>query len=486
MRTLTTILATATTASAALAQVPPLPSPRPLLDQFGQSYDAAGYATAILGDMVLVGSRGADVGALNAGKVCAYHRSGGRWTQSASIVEPVPVARAEFGRSVTLLAGHAIVGAASADGSGRIVAVTRSGTGFGGQSELVSPNRTSGDRFAERVASSGSWLAVAAPGRGGVGAVDLFRLADGTWAFAATLAPPPSVAGSGFGSSVAVFGNTLAVGMSGDATLGEGAGAVVAYELAAGSWSATGVLRAPDGAAGDLFGSSVACNGEVLAAGAYRDDGGVIDCGSAYVFRRIGASWQYAQKLFPENSVGTADFGYSVAASSGRIIVGAPSAVIEGSRRGAAYVYEDRGGFFVPVLRIGAPGEGAVAFAGTSVAAGGPDVIVGAPLDTSAGAYSGGAGIVDLAADCDADGQPDAIELATGQVDADADGVPDACQCAGDFNGDGFANGLDLGILLGAWGTSSPFYPRADMDGSGTVDGFDLGQMLFNWGPCGG
>lgn len=58
-----------------------------------------------------------------------------------------------------------------------------------------------------------------------------------------------------------------------------------------------------------------------------------------------------------------------------------------------------------------------------------------------------------------------------------------ACEfnsCAGDLNLDGAVNGLDLGLLLTAWGMDGP----ADLDQSGAVDGVDLGMLLSNWGPC--
>ena len=42
-------------------------------------------------------------------------------------------------------------------------------------------------------------------------------------------------------------------------------------------------------------------------------------------------------------------------------------------------------------------------------------------------------------------------------------------------------NGDDLGIMLGAWGTSSAV---ADLDGNGAVNGDDLGILLGAWGPC--
>ncbi|MEI6474596.1 MAG: hypothetical protein WCO75_04320, partial [Planctomycetota bacterium] len=51
----------------------------------------------------------------------------------------------------------------------------------------------------------------------------------------------------------------------------------------------------------------------------------------------------------------------------------------------------------------------------------------------------------------------------------------------GDLNHDGLTNGADLGVLLGAWGTSG-YDCRADLDDDGTVGGGDLGILLGHWG----
>lgn len=52
--------------------------------------------------------------------------------------------------------------------------------------------------------------------------------------------------------------------------------------------------------------------------------------------------------------------------------------------------------------------------------------------------------------------------------------------CPGDFNGDGFVDGADLGNMLGSWGAGG----SADLNGDGVVDGGDLGLLLGGWGPC--
>jgi hypothetical protein len=49
-----------------------------------------------------------------------------------------------------------------------------------------------------------------------------------------------------------------------------------------------------------------------------------------------------------------------------------------------------------------------------------------------------------------------------------------------DLDCDGSVNGLDLGALLGAWGTCDGC--PADLDGDGAVNGLDLGALLGAWG----
>jgi hypothetical protein len=53
--------------------------------------------------------------------------------------------------------------------------------------------------------------------------------------------------------------------------------------------------------------------------------------------------------------------------------------------------------------------------------------------------------------------------------------------CPEDLNGDGIVNGADLGLMLGAWGTSDP---DADVNDDGLVNGADLGLLLGAWGDC--
>ena len=54
--------------------------------------------------------------------------------------------------------------------------------------------------------------------------------------------------------------------------------------------------------------------------------------------------------------------------------------------------------------------------------------------------------------------------------------------CPGDFDGNGVVDGSDLGLFLGAWGTSPC---SLDLDGDGACNGADLGILLGSWGACG-
>ena len=56
--------------------------------------------------------------------------------------------------------------------------------------------------------------------------------------------------------------------------------------------------------------------------------------------------------------------------------------------------------------------------------------------------------------------------------------------CPGDITQNGAVDGVDLAIVLGAWGTSGQGEFKADIDRDGVVSGTDLAYVLGGWGPC--
>ena len=68
------------------------------------------------------------------------------------------------------------------------------------------------------------------------------------------------------------------------------------------AWSQQAKLNASDGAVSDFFGYSVALDGDLALIGAYLDDDGAIDSGSAYIFRGSGSQWLQEDKLTASDS----------------------------------------------------------------------------------------------------------------------------------------------------------------------------------------
>jgi FG-GAP repeat len=176
-------------------------------------------------------------------------------------------------------------------------------------------------------------------------------------------------AGAAFGTSVATAGPLMVVGAP---MLGGGVAYV--YRRGAGGWRESAQLRAPDTHAGDFFGGAVAITGTTIVVGADNHD----NTGAAYVFAKEGPGWHLSAELAGADDRPGRGFGYSVAIGAGTIVVGAPTPALG---TGTAYVFR-RGRYgwrSAAELRPEfAPLGG---FFGFSVAASGPEAVIGEPGD---------------------------------------------------------------------------------------------------------
>ena len=160
----------------------------------------------------------------------------------------------------------------------------------------------------------------------------------------AELTASDGAAGDQFGSSVAISGNTLVVG-SPYATVCSNyqPGAAYVFTESASGWTQSAKLTASDGAAYDGFGSSVAISGNTLVVGAsVATVGGVSDRGAAYVFAEPGSGWASmteSAKLTASDGAAGDQFGSSVAISGNTLVVGSPLARVCNSEQGAAYLF---------------------------------------------------------------------------------------------------------------------------------------------------
>lgn len=251
-----------------------------------------------------------------------------------------------------------------------------------------------GGGFGTSLALSGDTLAVGVPqAENGAGVVMVFaRNAAGQWVWSATLngstLGSATVPVNDFGRAVALGGDTLAVGAPLAAEANSGAVFVFRRNSATGAWSSVRSLVAPLGPRA-LFGHAVALSGDTLVAGAplYTLEQGAVQIRER---NRGGAdAWGLAlsQPGPPGgNEYGGSEFGAAVAVAGNTALVGAPT---EANSPGTAYLYaRDSAGVWAAAGQLVARAmlvEGSAY--GQAVALMGTHAIVAAPSVELAGPY---------------------------------------------------------------------------------------------------
>ena len=339
--TATSILASiAALASATLSQSQTLndlcPELATLVASDGAAFDGFGGSVSLSGDTLAVGVPSDDVGAnVNQGSVRVFVRSGSAWTLQSTLTAADGSASDQFGASVSL-SGDTLavgvptdaVGANTNQGSVRVF--VRSGTVWTAQATVTASDGAAYDGFGRSVSLSGDWLAVGVQQDdvGGVvdqGSVRVFLRSLAAWGPQATLTASDGAASDRFGVTVSLDGDTLAVGVPYDVVGANGSqGSVRVFTRGSAGWTAQATLTASDGASADLFGHSVSLSGGVLAVGApYDDVGGIAEQGSVRMFARSGGVWNPQQTLTASDGA-TADlFGDAVSLSGDTLAVGA-------------------------------------------------------------------------------------------------------------------------------------------------------------------
>ncbi len=300
---------------------------------------------------------------------------------------------------------------------------------------LKASNTGAGDHFGESVAVSGDTVVVGAFGESsaatgvngdqsdnselGAGAVYVFVRSAGGWSQQAYLKASNTYRGDHFGDSVAVSGDTVVVGASGedssaigvngdqkdDSTLS--AGAAYVFVRSGESWSQQAYLKASNTEAIDAFGESVAVSGDTLVVGAMgessdadgvgsdQSDNSADGAGAAYVFTRLGTTWSQQAYLKASSSAVFDRFGYSVAVSADTLVVGAygedsNATGVNGDENnddfmdsGAAYVFVRNDRIWSQEAYLKASNTGREDVFGLSVAVSGDTVVVGAYREKS-------------------------------------------------------------------------------------------------------
>ncbi len=262
---------------------------------------------------------------------------------------------------------------------------------FTQQQKLLAADAAADDLFGTSVAISGETIVVGVPGDSGAaglfqGSTYVFVRSAGVWSQQQKLeAADP--ADDSFGVSVAISGETIVVGAPfDDGAAGFAQGSAYVFVRSAGVWSQQQKLEAADPASDDSFGVSVAISGETVVVGSNQGS-------AAYVFMRSAGVWSQQQKLEAADAAEGEGFGNSLAISGETVVVGA---VFDddagGINQGSAYVFVRSGGVWSQQQKLlaadAAEGDGF----GESVAISGETIVVGARFDSgAAGLFQGSA-----------------------------------------------------------------------------------------------
>ncbi len=317
--------------------------------------DRFGFSVALAGDTAVIGAFGDDDKGVNSGAAYVYTRDApGIWTLQAKLTATDSAPDDRFGFSVALDGDTALIGTERDSDkeveSGAAYVYTRDASGaWIPQAKLTASDDAPGDFFGESVALDGDTALIGARGDDGKGSFSgaayiYTRSAAGVWSIQAKLTADDGAPFDLFGDSVALDGNTAVIGTPLDGDKGSGFGAAYVYtRSAADVWTLQAKLTAADDASGDRFGWSVALDGDTAVIGAHTDNGKGSGSGAAYIYTRNAAGdWQETDKLLASD--GSVDdvlsFGTRGVSLSGHTaIAGAPFRDEKGSNSGAAYVF---------------------------------------------------------------------------------------------------------------------------------------------------
>lgn len=442
-----------------------------------------GQDVSLSGDLLAVGSWGdssnatgvdgndADTSATRAGAVYIYRRADGVWQQEAYIKASNTRAEAYFGITVALSGDTLAVGAfhdssgatgvngdqgdTSAPGAGaayifrRKVIPSDSGTSFDTvtweqEAYLKASNTRADAEFGTAVAIDGDRVIVGSSGEssnatgvdgdGGdtsapsAGAAYVFhRSNDATssvlWSQEVYLKASNTRADALFGNSVAVEGDTVAVGSLHESSISIGVngnqadtsapGTGAAYVFTRGAaWSQQAYMKSSNTKlSSDVTGGfsiGISLSGDTLAVGCYVEassatgpngnmgDTSALNSGAVYVYKRTGITWAHEAYLKPPNTRSLALFGYSVAIAGDTLVVGSinessKATGIDGNagdttmpNAGGAYVFKRVAGTWTHEAYIKASNTRADAAFGYSVALTADRIAIGSTLESSA------------------------------------------------------------------------------------------------------
>jgi hypothetical protein len=316
-----------------------------------QAHEFFGASVAISGDTIAVGiPRTSEYGDTTAhsGQVYIFVRdAGGHWTKQAKLAGSTTDDMDLFGWSVVLQQDLLVVGApyesSGTRQSGAVYAFRRAAGAWGAPTKLKGSQGHVESVFGWSLALDADTLVVGAMDHSGLvmttagpGSAYVFVASGSTWTEQQRLQAPQPTEGATFGWSVAVQGNTTAIGASrADLIKITPAGEVYLFERTADQWNFSQVLAAPFPRRSDYFGASVALSSGLLVVGATGDASGARGLqadpsrsdanasGAVYLFGRQPMGWVRSAYMKTSNAEANDAFGDHVALDGDTVVVGA-------------------------------------------------------------------------------------------------------------------------------------------------------------------
>ena len=309
----------------------------------GAGADLLGTAVSLSGDRALVGAGNSGPSGVRTGSAYVFVRDGSTWTQEAKLTAEDGADGDRFGFSVSLSGDRALVGAQSnranpnGPDTGAAYVYRREGSSWIQEAKLVAADGAENDQFGASVSLVGGRALVGAvsddDGGSFSGSAYVFVHNGSSWTQEAKLTAADSAEDDLFGLSVALSSDRALIGAFGD---DNESGSAYTFVRTGEEWSQEDKFTSLDVEEGDGFGRSVALSGSRALVGANFAGENGSHRGAAYLFDFDGDSWTQEAKLLLSDSAPSDLFGGAVAFTEAFAVVGAEG---RDMLRGAAFVF---------------------------------------------------------------------------------------------------------------------------------------------------
>lgn len=269
------------------------------------------------------------------GKVRVYNVRTG--PKPRTIQDPTPTEDDDFGKSVAVLGGLVIVGAPRDNAGAKNAGLVYVFDALSGvlRRRIANPSPEAGDKFGTSVAASENNLVVVT-----ARAVHVFDLLTGERPRLTIPCPPGTDLSTDFNGALAVSGNLIAVGAARQLAWAGAPERVYVFDATNGHLLRT--LSPPDQETEASFGMSLAADTGRILVGAPFASVGAFSSGAAYLFDALtGALIQRFRNPTPAKNE---CFGYSVALKDSNVLIGAPFVDMVVRAAGEAYLFDAASG----------------------------------------------------------------------------------------------------------------------------------------------